>query len=71
MDEDMAKKIADHFIKQNESLVELSREIKEKYPGETYQSLIHKFAHASALAFDIVDMVGKDYPHLNPYDEEE
>lgn len=67
MDKDIAKKIADHFIKQNESLIELSRELKEKCPEDTYKPFILKFAHVSALSFDIVDMVGKDHSQLNPY----
>ena len=66
MDEELSTKLSDAVISSNRTYSMLIREMKEKYPQEVYALHLEKLAHMMALSFDILDELGKEYPHLNP-----
>jgi len=68
MDEEISTKLSDAVILSNRTYTMLIREMKEKYPQEVYAVHLEKLAHMMALSFDILDELGKTYPHLNPMD---
>lgn len=68
MDEDILKQLSDQIIISNRLYSNLIKEMKDKYPVEQYEIYSEKLAHMMALSFDILDELGKEYAHLNPYD---
>ncbi|MBW9262211.1 MAG: hypothetical protein K1564_11630 [Candidatus Thiodiazotropha sp. (ex. Lucinisca nassula)] len=66
MDEEISTELSDAIISSNRKYTMLIEEMKNKYPREVYAFHLEKLAHMMALSFDILDELGKDYPHLNP-----
>ncbi len=71
MDEKFSTELSEHIVFSNKKFNLLIGEMKKNYPKEEYQSYLDKLAHMMALSFDVLDLIGKDYPHLNPYDNDE
>ena len=71
MDEKFATELSDTIVISNRKYSMLIKVMKEKYPEETNKLYSEKLAHMMALSFDILDEIGKLYPHLNPYDHGE
>ena len=67
MDEKLATELSDQIVVNNRKLNMIIGEMKNSIPKEEYDPYLEKLAHMLALSFDVLDMVGKDYPHLNPY----
>ena len=43
-------------------------EMKLALNEEEYSKYLTKLSHMMALSFDVLDMLGNKYPHLNPYE---
>ncbi len=66
MDEEILRRLSDTIISSNRHYSMIIGEMKEKCSPEVYSLHLEKLAHMMALSFDILDELGKDYPHLNP-----
>jgi len=69
MDEELSLKLSDVIIASNRQYSMLIKEMKDKYSPEVYAIYLEKIAHIMALSFDMLDEIGKSYPHLNPSGE--
>lgn len=70
MDEKLATELSDQLIVNNRKLNMIIGEMKKRYKEEEYQPYLEKLAHMMALSFDVLDMIGQNYPHLNPYNDD-
>ena len=66
--ENLAAELSDQVVINNRKMNMIIVEMRENYPAEVYEQYLDKMAHMMALSFDILDMLGKEYPHLNPYE---
>jgi hypothetical protein len=66
--EKLATEISDQMIINNRKINIIIGEMKENYPKVIYEPYLEKMAHMMALSFDLLDMLEKEYPHLNPYE---
>ncbi|MGH1439934.1 MAG: hypothetical protein ACRBBR_07490 [Cellvibrionaceae bacterium] len=66
MDEDISTRLSDAIILSNRQYSLLIGEMKGKYAPELYKLHLEKLAQMMALSFDILDELGKEFPHLNP-----
>jgi hypothetical protein len=69
MDEQVATQLSDHMVIFNRKLSMIIGDMKATSTRDEYSSYLSKLAHMSALSFDVLDMLGKEYPHLNPYEQ--
>lgn len=67
MDEKLAAELSDQIVVNNRKLNMIIGEMKKTTSEGEYELYLEKLAHVLALGFDILDMIGEDYPHLNPY----
>lgn len=68
MDEKIATELSDQIVIFNRKLSMIIGEMKETLTEDEYTPYLNKLGHMMALSFDVLDMLGSDYPHLNPYE---
>jgi len=68
MDEQVATELSDQPVIFNRELSMILGDMKAISTRDEYSAYLSKLAHMSALSFDVLDMLGKEYPHLNPYE---
>ncbi len=66
--ESLATELSDQMVVNNRKMNMIIAEMKDNYPKEVYAPYLEKMAHMMALSFDLLDMQGKEYSHLNPYE---
>ncbi|MBD9417513.1 hypothetical protein IB234_23355 [Pseudomonas sp. PDM16] len=68
MDEKIATELSDQIVIFNRRLSMIIGDMKESLTKDEYAPYLNKLSHMLALSFDVLDMLGNDYPHLNPYE---
>jgi hypothetical protein len=68
MEEKLATDLSDQIIIFNSKLSMIIGEMKLALNEEEYSQYLKKLSHMMALSFDVLDMLGNKYPHLNPYE---
>ena len=68
MDEKLATELSDQIVIFNRRLSMVIGDMKASSIREDYAPYLGKLAHMMALSFDVLDLLGKEYPHLNPYE---
>lgn len=67
MDEKLAAEFSDHLVFSTKKLKTLIQGLKESCSEDEYQHYLEKISHIMALNFDLLDLVGNEYPHMHPY----
>ena len=68
MDKLIADELSTHLVANNAKLNSLVGEMKGKMSDQEIKPFMEKISHIMALSFDLLDLVGKEYPTLNPYE---
>ena len=67
MQEKLATELSDQLVFSAKKLNALVEGLRVSCSEEELRPYLEKISHIMALSFDLLDMVGEEYPHLNPY----
>ena len=68
MDKNIADELSTHLEINNQKLSEIAGKLKETMSDDERKPYFEKISHIMALSFDLFDLIGKEYPTLNPYE---
>ena len=68
MQKDIADELSEHLVSNNETLNNIAGKLRETLSEEEYKPYLLKIGHILTLSFDLLNMIGREYPTLNPYD---
>ena len=68
MDKNIADELSTALEMNNIKLNSISAKLRETMTDEERKPYFEKISHIMALSFDLLDLIGKEYPTLNPYE---
>ena len=71
MEEKLATEFSDHLVFSTKKLNTLIEGLRGSCSEDEMRPYLEKISHIIALNFDLFDLVGGEYPHLNPYEKGE
>jgi hypothetical protein len=67
MDKNIADELSTHLEINTQKLDSIAAKLRETMSDEERKPYFEKIGHIMALSFDLFDLIGKEYPTLNPY----
>ena len=69
MERESAKKLSEHIIYSAKELNTQVHELRQSLAQNEFEIYMKKISHIMALYFDILDLIGSEYPEYNPYEK--
>ena len=67
MEKNIADELSTHLVANNEKLNVIVGELRGTMSESELKPFLEKISHIMTLSFDLLDLVGREYPTLNPY----
>ena len=71
MDKKLATILSEYIVSGSKELNTIIKQLKTVLPEDEYNIYIKKLSHIMVLNFDVLDLLGEEYPELNPYENTE
>ena len=69
MDKNIADELSTHLEINNQKLNAIAEKLRETMSDEERKPYFEKISHIMTLSFDLLDLIGKEFPTLNPFQD--